>query len=145
MVGEARLTHVALPVSNIELTRAWYEKYTPLVPVHERLAEPVTGEKPKEVLWLGHGDGTPFVIVFIEMDEAQPQLTPTGHLGIEVESEAEVDRMAALAADDGCLHWEAIRHPPPVGYVCAATDPDGNVVEFSFGQGVYDAVAKGRG
>jgi hypothetical protein len=29
--------------------------------------------------------------------------------------------------------------PAPIGYICAATDPDGNVVEFSYDQGVYSA------
>ena len=27
--------------------------------------------------------------------------------------------------------------PAPIGYICALTDPDGNVIEFSFDQGVY--------
>jgi hypothetical protein len=48
-----------------------------------------------------------------------------------------VDRIAAQAEEEGCLHWPPAQLPPPIGYVCAATDPDGNVVEFSFDQGVY--------
>jgi hypothetical protein len=27
--------------------------------------------------------------------------------------------------------------PDPIGYICALTDPDGNVIEISHGQGVY--------
>jgi lactoylglutathione lyase len=144
MVHEARLTHIALPVKNMAVTKEWYAQYTPLVPVHERLAEPVDGHEENQVLWLGHDDGTPFVIVFIETDDANRQMGPIGHLGIELESEAEVDRIAEMAKADGCLHWEVTRHPPPVGYICAASDPDGNVIEFSFEQGVYAAVAKRR-
>ena len=30
--------------------------------------------------------------------------------------------------------------PAPIGYVCALTDPDGNVIEISHNQGVYDKV-----
>lgn len=30
--------------------------------------------------------------------------------------------------------------PGPVGYICALTDPDGNVVEFSYGQKVFTSV-----
>jgi hypothetical protein len=30
--------------------------------------------------------------------------------------------------------------PPPVGYICAITDPDGNVIEISHDQGVYAKV-----
>ena len=42
-----------------------------------------------------------------------------------------------LGRADGCLEWEPAQWPPPVGYVCALADPDGNVVEFSYDQGVY--------
>ena len=27
--------------------------------------------------------------------------------------------------------------PPPIGYICMLTNPDGNMVEFSYDQGVY--------
>jgi hypothetical protein len=27
-----------------------------------------------------------------------------------------------------------------IGYICAARDPDGNVIEFSYGQKVFTAV-----
>ena len=33
--------------------------------------------------------------------------------------------------------------PPPIGYIAMLTDPDGNMVEFSWDQGVY-ATAKQR-
>jgi hypothetical protein len=36
------------------------------------------------------------------------------------------------------LAWEAGDNPAPVGYLCAVSDPDGNVIEFSFGQVVYE-------
>ena len=28
--------------------------------------------------------------------------------------------------------------PDPIGYICALTDPDGNMIEFSYDQGVYE-------
>jgi hypothetical protein len=30
--------------------------------------------------------------------------------------------------------------PDPIGYICMLEDPDGNLVEFSFDQGVYAKV-----
>jgi hypothetical protein len=27
--------------------------------------------------------------------------------------------------------------PPPIGYICALKDPEGNMIEFSYDQGVY--------
>jgi len=62
-------------------------------------------------------------------------------LGIELPERADVDEVARRGAEAGCLAWEPQQLPAPVGYVCALTDPDGNVVEFSHDQGVYAAVA----
>ena len=47
------------------------------------------------------------------------------------------ERGEEQAAHDGFLHWPATQMPPPIGYICAVKDPDGNVVEFSYDQGVY--------
>ena len=40
----------------------------------------------------------------------------------------------------GCLHWEPQQLAEHIGYVCAVTDPDGNVVEFSHGQQVFATI-----
>ena len=36
--------------------------------------------------------------------------------------------------EEGCLVWAARDEPYPVGYYCGLRDPDGNFVEFSYGQ-----------
>ena len=51
-------------------------------------------------------------------------------------STAVAERARAL----GVLHWEPAQLAPHVGYVCAAVDPDGNVVEFSWNQRVYATI-----
>ena len=56
------------------------------------------------------------------------------HLGFALESRQAVDQIAALGEARGNLYWEPRELPPPVGYLCALQDPDGYVVEFSFGQ-----------
>ena len=38
----------------------------------------------------------------------------------------------------GCLSWPPQQMPDPIGYICALTDPDGNMIEFSYDQGVYE-------
>ncbi len=50
---------------------------------------------------------------------------------------AAVDEMAARGEAAGCLALSARMMPPPVGYICMLRDPDGNMVEFSWDQGVY--------
>jgi catechol 2,3-dioxygenase-like lactoylglutathione lyase family enzyme len=67
-------------------------------------------------------------------------LAPFAHLGIELPTRAAVDDIAARGRAEGCLAWEPEELGPPVGYVCALTDPDGNMVEFSFDQGVFAKV-----
>ncbi|RMH76412.1 MAG: VOC family protein [Actinomyces sp.] len=136
---EPRLTHLALVVRDLEATIAWYEAWTPLRVGHRRR------DPDGAVAWLGHPDPGPhpFVLVFIEQDRPDHDPVPLGplaHLGIEMPSREEVDAVARRAREAGILHWEPADIGPPVGYICAVTDPDGNVVEFSHDQGLYDAV-----
>ena len=46
----------------------------------------------------------------------------------------EMRGVAAKAKAAGCLIWEPRQEPYPVGYYCGVRDPDGNAVEFSYGQ-----------
>lgn len=57
-----------------------------------------------------------------------------GHLGFAVESREDVDAIADRARRDGCLVWPPRQEPYPVGYFCGVRDPNGNCVEFSYGQ-----------
>ena len=81
-------------------------------------------------------------MMFKDHGTRQPILAPFAHIGIEVPTRAEVDELAARGEAEGCLAWPATDMPPPIGYICALTDPDGNVVEFSHNQGVYDTVQR---
>jgi catechol 2,3-dioxygenase-like lactoylglutathione lyase family enzyme len=137
----ARFTHVALPCTDIDATIAWYERFTPLRLLDRREDAEGYGA------WLGQPDmvDKPFIIVLVSFhkDRArgpQPVLAPFAHLGIEMPSPEEVDEVAVRGRAEGCLAWEPQQWPYPVGYVCALTDPDGNMVEFSFDQGVYAKV-----
>ena len=42
--------------------------------------------------------------------------------------------MAERGRAEDCLAWEPKAFPYPVGYRCALKDPDGYVIEFSYGQ-----------
>jgi catechol 2,3-dioxygenase-like lactoylglutathione lyase family enzyme len=144
-VLEARWTHIALPGADLEASNAWYERYTPMQVIDRRKDEA------GQASWLAHPEATdhPFLLVLVMFDDnrgaAQPLLTPFAHLGIELPSREDVDAVAAKARTEGCLAWEPQQLPPPVGYICAANDPDGNVVEFSFDQGVAAKVEEAFG
>jgi catechol 2,3-dioxygenase-like lactoylglutathione lyase family enzyme len=129
------LTHVALPVRDIEASLDFYDRYADMAVVHHR-RDDQTGE---QVIWVS--DRTrPFVIVLIEHERPGGILTGFSHLGVGCDSREEIDRRTALARQEG----RAVRGPfdsgPPVGYWAFISDPDGNNLELSYGQEVGLAV-----
>ena len=102
--------------------------------------------------WLGERDMVerPFILVLAQFlpatdpyrDFPKEVLTPFAHLGIELPTRAALDEAAALAERAGCLAMPPQQLPPPIGYVCMLRDPDGNMVELSFDQGVYATVRR---
>jgi len=135
----ARWTHIALPCHDIDKSIEWYTRYTTLELLDRRSDPDGYGA------WLGHSDQaeSPFILVLVSFfrDQEkgpQPIMAPFAHIGIEVESRAEVERIAEMGKAEGCLMWPPTDMPDPIGYICAVTDPDGNVIEISHNQGVYD-------
>ena len=129
----SRFTHIALPCRDLEFTIAWYEAHTPMRAFHRR------SNDVGEVAWLAaEGSSTTLVLTqsFAARDagEPLPTLAPFAHLGFSVEDPSEVEAIAEAGLRAGCLAWEPAHHQPPVGYLCALSDPDGNLVEFSHGQ-----------
>lgn len=140
------LTHIALPVRNLDAQLAFYAKYTNMVSIFERV-DPETNLR---TAWIANQrdvteQAARFVIVLIEgsiprdivgdeMKEEYTFLTSFSHLGISVDTRDEVDRIAAMAKDDGVLVLGPMYRNAIVGYICLVRDPDGNNVEFSVEQ-----------
>ena len=140
MLSQPRWTHIALPSGDLDASIRWYEEFTPLVVLDRR--EDADGQS----AWLSHEGqvDNPFVLVLVmfwrDKGTNHPIMGPVAHIGIEMPERADVDRVANRARTAGCLTWEPTDLPPPVGYICAITDPDGNVIEISHNQGVYAKV-----
>lgn len=142
-----RWTHIALRVRDIDETIAWYTEFTPLELLDRRQDDMGFGA------WLGMPDtaDSPFILVVAQFlegkdpfgDAPHATLQPFAHFGIELPSRADVDAMAQRGEEAGCLGMPATMMPPPIGYICMLKDPDGNMVEFSWDQGVY-ATARDR-
>ena len=142
----ARWTHIALRVADMEATIAFYTSYTPLELIDKR--EDAAGYG----AWLGHTDSPdkPFILVvdqfFAETDPYRDtpiaKLDPFAHIGIEMPRREDVDAIAAKAEAAGILKMAPTDMRPPIGYICMVSDPDGNMVEFSHDQGVYDMMKK---
>ncbi|MGY1741345.1 MULTISPECIES: VOC family protein [unclassified Blastococcus] len=137
---EARWTHVALPTGDLDAAIEFYTSLTPLVVV-ERFSD-----DDGESAWLSNDKqaDSPFVLVLVSFNSAKGGqlglLKPFAHIGIEVPNREDVDAIAAKAREAGNLQWEPRDMPGPVGYICALNDPDGNVIEISHNQKVYELV-----
>ncbi|MEP1123312.1 MAG: VOC family protein [Ilumatobacter sp.] len=140
----SRWTHIALRVKDIDATIAFYQRYTDLELLDKRQDDDGFGA------WLGHSDQKefPFILVlaqfFPDKDPFAPaplaKMAPFNHFGIELPTKEAVDDIAARAEAAGCLAMPARTMPDPIGYICMLEDPDGNLVEFSYDQGVYETV-----
>lgn len=128
----ATLTHLAMHVRDLDACIAFYGDFCGMQPIHER----ATDDDGNRVVWLAEaGRELDFILVLIPGGPGRDQIdTDFSHLGFAMESEAAVDAVAARARAGGCLVWEPRREPYPVGYYCGLRDPDGNFVEFSYGQ-----------
>ena len=136
-MSDLGLTHVALPVLDLDASVAFYAKYARMEVVHQREEE--AGAR---VAWIS--DRTrPFVVVLIQVPEVRNPLLPLAHLGVGCTSREEVDRLCQEAKSEG----RAVHGPTdsgyPVGYWALIADPDDHTLEISHGQEVALTVAQG--
>jgi catechol 2,3-dioxygenase-like lactoylglutathione lyase family enzyme len=124
------LTHLALHVRDFEACLEFYRDFCGLVVSHQR------GEGVGVVVWLAEpGRENEFIFVLLPGGPGRDQAkNDFSHLGFACASREEVDEFAARAKPAGCLEWPPRDEPYPVGYYCGVKDPDGNFVEFSYGQ-----------
>lgn len=128
------LTHVALPVANVERSIEFYQTYANMQVVHRR------AETGVPVVWLS--DKTrPFIIVLIQSDSVQPVLSPMAHLGVGCRSREELESLCAKAKQEGSLLKAPQESGYPIGYWAFLRDPDGHTLELSYGQEVGLTVA----
>lgn len=124
------LTHLALHVRDLEACIGFYREFCGMQVVHER------SDSGRRVVWLAEpGREEEFIFVMVPGGMGlQQAATDYSHLGFALESRAAVDAIANQARAAGYLVWEPREEPYPVGYYCGVRDPDGNMVEFSYGQ-----------
>ena len=124
------LTHLALHVRDLDTSIAFYCDYCSMQVVHERVTDG------RRVVWLAEpGREQEFIFVLVPGGPGRPQAaTDYSHLGFALDSRAAVNAIADKARAPGYLVWEPREEPYPVGYYCGIRAPDGNMVEFSYGQ-----------
>ncbi|WP_107851889.1 VOC family protein [Oceanimonas marisflavi] len=125
-----RLTHLALHVRDLDACLQFYHDFCGMKETHRRESGPQT------IVWLAEpGRERDFVFVLMNGGEdLHLGERDYRHFGFALQSRAAVDALAERAGQAGCLLWPPRDEPFPVGYYCGVKDPNGNQVEFSFGQ-----------
>jgi catechol 2,3-dioxygenase-like lactoylglutathione lyase family enzyme len=129
MTIDLGLTHIALPVTDLELSIQFYAVYAQMQVIHHR----IDAETGVAVVWLS--DKTrPFVIVLIQTSSVQSVLSPLAHLGVGCQSREFIDALCDRAKQEGLLLQEPKDSGYPIGYWAFLKDPDGHTLELSYGQ-----------
>jgi len=124
------LSHIALGVSDLDASLAFYATYADMVVVHRRADHAGRG-----IAWIS--DLTrPFVIVLLETEAATHPLGGWAHLGVGCASRDEVDHRLTGASAAGFDVIGPCDDGPPVGYWGIISDPDGHQLEVAYGQEV---------
>jgi catechol 2,3-dioxygenase-like lactoylglutathione lyase family enzyme len=132
------LTHIALPVTNVDRSINFYAAYASMQVVHRR----VDAESRIPVVWLS--DRTrPFAIVLIQVKAVHSILTPLAHLGVGCISREQIDELCDQARQAGVLMNEPKDSGYPIGYWAFLRDPDGHTLELSYGQEIGLTIEQG--
>jgi catechol 2,3-dioxygenase-like lactoylglutathione lyase family enzyme len=131
-ITDLGLSHVALPVSDLEASIGFYGRFADMEVVHRRF-----GHDGVRIAWLS--DLTrPFVVVLLENEAVvgDGRLGGWAHLGVGCASRDEVDHRLVRASAEGFEVLGPCDDGPPVGYWGLIVDPDGHNLELAYGQQV---------
>lgn len=123
-----RWTHITINASDLNRSVDFYTSLCGLSIVRDRRLEG------RHNVWLGpaapSGHDPTFVLVIVQ-DEVKAKLD---HFGFQCDSRDEVDRIAELARQRNILIEPPVDVGGVVGYFTMVRDPDGHLIEFTFGQ-----------
>ncbi len=127
------LTHMNLQVMDMDKSIAFYEQWCGMKVVHQHDSD--TPDQP--VTWMASPDqDDDFVLVLApgRTQKCNQKGAELEHLGFSVETLDDVTEMARRGVEAGILHWDVIDGGEKFGVICGVYDPDGRIIEFSFGQ-----------
>jgi catechol 2,3-dioxygenase-like lactoylglutathione lyase family enzyme len=118
----ARLSHIGIPVSDLDKSVAFYKKWAAMK------VQPAAGDSTGVKGARMAQDSGGFV-----MPLPMPGIM---HIGFDCATKAQVDKIAGDAKKAGILISGPTDAGADLGYQCYIADPDGNNIEFAFGQKV---------
>ena len=123
-----RWTHITINCADLDRSLAFYTKLCGLTIVRDRRLEG------RHNVWLGPptnaGEDPLFALVIVQ-SEIKFRLD---HFGFQCDSREEIDQIAAHARARDILVEPPTDLGGIVGYFTTVRDPDGHLVEFTFGQ-----------
>ena len=129
-MADVGFTHVALPVTELERSIAFYAAYAGMEVVHRRSQ---ASDPQREIAWLSDLTRR-FVLVLAESESVGQPLGPFAHLGVACASPEDVDALCERARSEGRLRREPSDYGVAAGYLAFLADPDGHTLELSYGQ-----------
>lgn len=123
-----RWTHITINTTNIDASVDFYTSLCGLSIVRDRRLEG------RHNVWLGprtNPDEDPIFVLVIVQDEVKFRLD---HFGFQCDTREEIDRLAEIAKQKDILVQPPIDVGGVVGYFTTIRDPDGHLIEFTFGQ-----------
>lgn len=123
-----RWTHITINCSDINASVEFYTSICGLTIVRDRRQEG------RHNVWLGPPtakDADPSFVLVMVQDKVKARVD---HLGFQCDSREEVDRVAERAREQNILVDSPLDVGGVVGYFATLRDPDGHLVEFTFGQ-----------
>jgi catechol 2,3-dioxygenase-like lactoylglutathione lyase family enzyme len=122
-----RWTHVVAKVSELDRSIAFYRRFCAL--------EVVRDHRPNgHTVWLApvvRPPGLARYVLVLYQTEIDSRLD---HLGFQVDSREEIERIASEGRRLGILAAPPWDGGGDIGYVTMLRDPDGHLVEFTYGQ-----------
>ncbi len=128
---EIKFTHIALQCQDITRTRLFYQEYCGMILVPRK-----SSPKNEEAFWLVHKSKpvSTVLVLFSGQCFHKQNKKDYSHLGFSLPSKEEVTQISDKAKHHGILAWPATQEEDPLGYFCGIRDPEGRIVEFSYGQ-----------
>ena len=123
-----RWTHITINVSDLDRSVDFYTSICGLSIVRDRRREG------RHNVWLGppaKGNDEPIFVLVMVQDDVKTRLD---HFGFQCDSPAEVEQIAEHARTQNFLVDPPTNIGGVVGYFTTIRDPDGHLIEFTFGQ-----------
>lgn len=129
MSNVSAFSHIALMVTDVDKMIDFYSEFAEMEVIHKRVDDGI------KVVWLRLPEPKSLTIVMIEDKNITTHTVQrVNHFGLDASSKEVVDQISEKAKQMKVLKYPAQDGGKILGYFCIVEDPDGNQLEFAYGQ-----------